>query len=340
MFIIKRFLPIILAVSAWAQYPVPGTTGGGGGGSGCTAGTGITCSGSTINVDTAVIQSRATAQAGTSTYCRSATGNDTYTCALTPTLTAYTTGMCLAVNPDTANTGAATINVDALGAKNILTRSLATLSDGDLPANINTTLCYDGTQFVPPSSGGSLATLTQIWCPFGNCYNNATDRIFYSTADRVYMFRFTMDRTRNVRVMGAPVFPWSGGVDNLVMGIYSGDGSTLVASCNTTATAVNPSGAAPLCRFSSTVALAMDTEYVLAVASDTTTVGMYCSANTYEWNQWFGAQPTWFPNSRAIAGYGANTATSSGATYALPSTTGAMTASSIGCFPQMIFLPQ
>ena len=264
------------------------------------------------------------------------------TCALTPTLTAYTTGGCLVLNADFTNITTATLDVDALGSKSVLNRAGSALAAGDITADKPITICYDGTQFIVQGDGGgsSLGSLTQIWCPFLNCYVDTSSRVSYSTADRVYMFRFTTDRARNVRVMGGAVFPWSGGSDNLAMGIYSGDGNTLLASCNTTATAVNPSGGAPLCRFSSTITLSIDTEYVLAIASDTTSVAMSCSGNTYEWNQWFGVQPTWFPNSRAVAGYGANTASSSGASYALPATTGAMTSSNVGCFPQMIFLPQ
>jgi len=117
-------------------------------GTGVTAGTGITVVGSTVSADTAVMQTRATAQAGTSTYCRSITGNDTYTCTLTPTLTAYTTGSCLVLNPDTANTGTATINVDALGAKSILGPNGGALANVDIPANKPVQICYDGTQFL------------------------------------------------------------------------------------------------------------------------------------------------------------------------------------------------
>ena len=48
---------LLLSAAAFAQYPIPGSSGGGGGGGGCTAGTGITCVGSTISVDTAESQS-------------------------------------------------------------------------------------------------------------------------------------------------------------------------------------------------------------------------------------------------------------------------------------------
>lgn len=96
----------------------------------------------------------ATGQAGTPTYCRSTTGNDTYGCGLTPALTAYTTGSCLVLNPDTANTLAASVNVDSLGAKSILNRAGGALATGDITANKPITICYDGTQYIIQGDGG------------------------------------------------------------------------------------------------------------------------------------------------------------------------------------------
>lgn len=106
-------------------------------------------------IDTAVVLTRATDQAGTDKYCRSTTGNDTYTCALTPALTTYTRGGCLVLDADTANTGTASLNVDTLGAKSILNRAGSALADGDITANKPITICYDGTQFIIQGDGGA-----------------------------------------------------------------------------------------------------------------------------------------------------------------------------------------
>jgi len=122
------------------------------------AGSGITVVGSTVSADTAVMQSRATAQAGTSMYCRSTTGNATYTCSLTPTLTAYTTGGCLVLNADFANVTTATINVDTLGAKSVLNRAGSALTAGDITANKPITICYDGTQYIIQGDGGGASS--------------------------------------------------------------------------------------------------------------------------------------------------------------------------------------
>lgn len=157
----KALLTLLTAAAALAQYPTPGSAGGGGGGGGCTAGTGITCVGSTISVDTAVIQSRATAQAGTSTYCRSTDLTDAYTCALPVSATAYTTGMCVTLNPDTANTLGATLNIDALGAKSILGPFGSALADGDIPA-APVQVCYNGTAFIKQGFSSNVTTLVAL----------------------------------------------------------------------------------------------------------------------------------------------------------------------------------
>lgn len=86
-----------------------------------------------------------TLQAGTPTYCSDGGANDTYTCTVTPTLTAYTTGMVVIFKPNTANTGAATLNIDAIGAKAIVTAANVALSDNDLVAGRFYSLYYDGT---------------------------------------------------------------------------------------------------------------------------------------------------------------------------------------------------
>lgn len=86
-----------------------------------------------------------THQAGTPLYCADGGASDTYTCTVTPTLTAYTTGMTVIFKPNTANTGAASLNIDSLGAKTIVTSDNAALANNDLLAGSFHQLYYDGT---------------------------------------------------------------------------------------------------------------------------------------------------------------------------------------------------
>src|SRR5208282_4554044 len=69
------------------------------------------------SIDTSVVETSVNEQSGTALRCTSASGSGTaYTCAMSPTLTALTTGMYLHWNPDVSGTGGATtLNVDTLG---------------------------------------------------------------------------------------------------------------------------------------------------------------------------------------------------------------------------------
>src|ERR1700693_680352 len=75
----------------------------------------------TPSLNTAVALTIATSQAGKPDFCNSTNGTEAYTCSLSASaiLTAYTAGMHLTLNADTTNTGAATLNVDSVGVKNI-----------------------------------------------------------------------------------------------------------------------------------------------------------------------------------------------------------------------------
>lgn len=108
-------------------------------------------------------------QSGALVYCGDAGASDTYTCGTTPALAAYTTGMMVILKPNTANTGAATVNIDSLGAKTIVTSAGAALSDGVLAAGSFYAIYYDGTNFrmgQDTGTGGATAfsDLTTFKC--------------------------------------------------------------------------------------------------------------------------------------------------------------------------------
>ncbi|NOQ28270.1 MAG: hypothetical protein GQ564_23145, partial [Bacteroidales bacterium] len=80
------------------------------------------------------------------------TGTDTYSVTLSPAPTAYVAGMIILLKPGNTNTGASTLNVNGLGAKDILypikTSGPAPLPSTYLTANNIYMLVYDGTQFL------------------------------------------------------------------------------------------------------------------------------------------------------------------------------------------------
>lgn len=292
-------------------------------------------------VDTATIQSRATAQAGSSLYCRSLTGNDAYTCSLLPTLTAYTTGSCIVLNPNFTNIGASTINIDELGVKNILTKALVNTATGDLPLDAPSNMCYNGTSFVIQGDGGGAApapvTVSQWWCPMGNCTSTRNGTFVLGTANRTYFWRFYADRNRFVRRIALPGWPIAG---TQVYGIYNTDGTTLLASCNSAATGVSPGGGIMVCDIGSQYTLVDGTEYMLTLSTDGTTTAVNCAGgdNAYEVQNLFAAQSTYFPNSRTMWGFGTNVSSGAGVDMVLPATLGAETQAN-QCAPQVFFLP-
>ena len=85
-----------------------------------------------------------------------AAGTDTYTATLSPAITAYGSGgLKVQIVFANANTGAATLNLNSLGAKPITKNGSTALSAGDISAGQALFLFYDGTQFQAQGVGGS-----------------------------------------------------------------------------------------------------------------------------------------------------------------------------------------
>ena len=80
-----------------------------------------------------------------------ALGTNTYTASITPAITAYSTSQVFQIKFSNANTGAATLNLNSLGAKSIKRNGTTDLLAGDIAAGQVLTLFYDGTNFQPLS---------------------------------------------------------------------------------------------------------------------------------------------------------------------------------------------
>lgn len=85
-------------------------------------------------------------QNGSTSYL-TVSGTNTITGSLIPALTAYTTGATYYFVAAGANTGAVTINIDGLGAKDIKTNGTTPLASGDIVSGQVVAITYDGTQF-------------------------------------------------------------------------------------------------------------------------------------------------------------------------------------------------
>lgn len=92
-----------------------------------------------------------------------ASGTDTYTATLSPAITAYASGQKVQLVFANANTGAATINLNGLGAKAITKNGATALAAGDISAGQALFLYYDGTQFqIQGGGGGGTGTVESV----------------------------------------------------------------------------------------------------------------------------------------------------------------------------------
>jgi hypothetical protein len=98
---------------------------------------------------------------GTPRHCADAGANDTYACSMSPALAAYATGVTYVFTANTANTGAATINFNALGAKTIKKAEggiTTDLADNDIRAGQIVHIVYDGTNMQMQSTLGNAGS--------------------------------------------------------------------------------------------------------------------------------------------------------------------------------------
>jgi hypothetical protein len=110
---------------------------------------------------TAFVQNAINDVKSTSLGYGTTTGTGTaYTLTLNPAPTALVSGMRVTIKVHTANTGAATLNVNGLGAKSIKKANGNDVAAGNLKASGVYTLVYDGTNFILQGEGGEYGTAT------------------------------------------------------------------------------------------------------------------------------------------------------------------------------------
>ena len=89
---------------------------------------------------------------------------DAYAIALTPAVTAYVAGQVFHFKAANTSTGASTLNVNALGTKNIKKKNDQDIAAGDIEQNAIVSVIYDGTSFQMLSqlgtTGGSMSSFT------------------------------------------------------------------------------------------------------------------------------------------------------------------------------------
>ncbi len=111
-------------------------------------------------------------------YAADAQANDTYAISPSPAIVAYATGMTFRVKINTANTGAATLNVSTVGAVSIKKNYNVDLATGDILANQIIEVIYDGTNFQMISPAANPLTQTSSGTTTKNIADaNATQTI-------------------------------------------------------------------------------------------------------------------------------------------------------------------
>ncbi len=95
-------------------------------------------------------------------YAADAVGTDSYAITISPAITAYAAGQVFTFKAGTANTGACTLNVSGLGAKTIKKDVSTDLSTGDILANQDVVVVYDGTNMQMVSALSGLKNLANM----------------------------------------------------------------------------------------------------------------------------------------------------------------------------------
>jgi len=99
---------------------------------------------------------------------------NTYAIALTPAVTAYVAGQVFHFKAANASSGASTLNVNALGAKNIKKKNDQAIAAGDIEQNAIVSVIYDGTSFQMLSQLGTSAGSMSSWTLSGDSGSNQT----------------------------------------------------------------------------------------------------------------------------------------------------------------------
>lgn len=180
-------------------------------------------------------------------YAADAGSTDAYAITTaSPALTAYSTGLKITFKANTVNTGTATLNVNGLGAKTIVSAVNTTLTTGDIAAGQICTVIYDGTNFVLQNGvskgyadsdkyiSSSASTTTAIptganWAMVQGSFSSAHSSNYYTwivSANFTPSTMATATPTNSIESVSATA-TWSGG--NLVITSSGTINSVIVA---------------------------------------------------------------------------------------------------------------
>lgn len=191
-------------------------------------------------------------QDGTLVYLTSPAGTNTITATAPLSLAAYAAGQTFRFIPANTNTGATTLNINSIGAKNIF-RNGAALLGGEIVASAPVEVFYDGTQFqltgnaaVPgwipietqtAATSVSLSFVTGIDATYDH-YVLVCKGMRPATDDVQFWARVATDLIGPTWAFGVGAYQWGGWLTG-VGGTVAGDGSSVGGP--TTAMCINGS---------------------------------------------------------------------------------------------------
>jgi hypothetical protein len=132
------------------------------------------------------------------------TGTDTLTGTLTPALVAYVTGAVYYFVAPATNTGAVTLNIDTLGAKNVTRDGTTALVAGDIVSGEMVAVVYDGTRFqlISPVNSFTNLNVSGTLTVAGATTLNGNLQVGNAAADTVNFQASGWTLTNNVSITG------------------------------------------------------------------------------------------------------------------------------------------
>ena len=169
-------------------------------------------------------------QDGTYAYLTSPAGTNTITATAALSMSAYAAGQMFWLLPANTNTGATTINVNSIGAKDIYYQGAA-CGGGELFANVPALLLYDGTRFHVISAQNVVGLRTRGY--LGSSQTLASASTYYQVAFETEVtdnysefntgtYRFTPAYAMTVRVSATAYFQLGADGDWAEIALYTG----------------------------------------------------------------------------------------------------------------------
>jgi hypothetical protein len=295
-----------------------------------------------LTANTAICPTQATVQAGSAVFCAGAGSAGAQTCGATPALTAYTSGMVLNYKPGNTNTTTQTVNVDALGAKSVLSCAGGALSGGDVAAAQTYILAYDGTAFRLPCAGSAgggpnmTTTGAGFICLPSCAVDSTTGAVSSAPSSKVPRYQQFV-ATGSFKFTGLAGYVQTavgscGATCGFAAAIYDISCNKVSGTDLTTSTALTAAGAFYLTATAATTIPAG--VYYLGWSTDGTALAWYGALDNTVYQSIFNAQTG---NARFFTG--ATSATGANGTLAMPASCGARTAITASYIESFLLFP-